>query len=68
MLFDFYHYYFDLFKLASNTSSLPVFLTRYFGSVISKWIDGYTGDCLGATQQVCEIIFYLSIIVLWKFI
>jgi adenosylcobinamide-GDP ribazoletransferase len=41
-----------------------VFLARYF----QKWIDGYTGDCLGATQQVCEVVFYLSIIGIWKFI
>ncbi|UII33204.1 adenosylcobinamide-GDP ribazoletransferase [Fulvivirga ulvae] len=40
------------------------FLYRYF----YKWIEGYTGDCLGATQQVTEIIFYLSMFVLWKFI
>lgn len=40
------------------------FLYRYF----YKWIEGYTGDCLGATQQVTEIIFYLSVFVLWKFI
>lgn len=39
-------------------------LYRYF----YKWIEGYTGDCLGATQQVTEIIFYLSIFVIWKFI
>jgi len=39
-------------------------LARYF----KKWIGGYTGDCLGATQQVCEVIFYLSVIALWKFI
>lgn len=39
-------------------------LHRYF----NKWIDGYTGDCLGATQQVTEIIFYLSLFVLWRFI
>jgi adenosylcobinamide-GDP ribazoletransferase len=42
----------------------PVFLARYF----QKWIDGYTGDCLGATQQVCEVIFYLSLLAIWKFI
>lgn len=48
---------------------LPVFLTRFFlARYFQKWIDGYTGDCLGATQQVCEIVFYLSIIALWKFI
>lgn len=48
---------------------VPVFLTRFFlARYFQKWIDGYTGDCLGATQQVCEVIFYISIIALWKFI
>lgn len=47
----------------------PVFLTRFFlARYFQKWIGGYTGDCLGATQQVCEVVFYLSIIALWKFI
>lgn len=43
---------------------LRFFLIRYF----KKWIGGYTGDCLGATQQIAEVIIYLSIAVLWKFI
>ncbi len=48
---------------------LPVFTTRFFlARYFQKWIDGYTGDCLGATQQVCEVVFYLSIIGIWKFI
>lgn len=48
---------------------LPVFIARFFlARYFQKWIDGYTGDCLGATQQVCEVIFYLSIIAIWKFI
>lgn len=48
---------------------VPIFVTRFFLSrYFQKWIDGYTGDCLGATQQVCEVIFYLSIITIWKFI
>lgn len=48
---------------------IPVFLTRYFlARYFQKWIDGYTGDCLGATQQVCEVIYYLSILLIWKFI
>ncbi|MEO8516961.1 MAG: adenosylcobinamide-GDP ribazoletransferase [Flavobacterium sp.] len=47
----------------------PVFITRFFlARYFQKWIDGYTGDCLGATQQVCEVVFYLSVLVLWKFI
>ncbi len=41
-----------------------LYLARYF----KKWIGGYTGDCLGATQQVNEVIFLLSILALWKFI
>lgn len=49
---------------------LPIiFITRmYLSRYFKKWIGGYTGDCLGSTQQVCEIVFYLSLLVLWKFI
>lgn len=48
---------------------LPVFVFRwYLASYFKKWIGGYTGDCLGATQQVCEVVFYISILTLWKFI
>lgn len=39
-------------------------LADYF----KKWIGGYTGDCLGAIQQVSEIAFYLGTIVVWKYI
>ena len=39
-------------------------LKRYF----KKWIGGYTGDCLGATQQVNEVVFLLGLLALWKFI
>ena len=50
-------------------SLIPVFIARFFlARYFQKWIDGYTGDCLGATQQVCEVVFYLSIIGIWKFI
>lgn len=48
---------------------IPVFVARFFlARYFQKWIGGYTGDCLGATQQVCEIVFYLSILALWRFI
>ncbi|MEM1322541.1 MAG: adenosylcobinamide-GDP ribazoletransferase [Bacteroidota bacterium] len=40
----------------------------YLGRIFQKNIGGYTGDCLGATQQFCELIFYLSILGIWKFI
>lgn len=48
---------------------VPVFIARFFlARYFQKWIDGYTGDCLGAVQQVSEVVFYLSIIAIWKFI
>jgi adenosylcobinamide-GDP ribazoletransferase len=47
---------------------IPVFiakwwLTRYF----TKWIGGYTGDCLGAIQQVTEIVFYIAVLIICKY-
>ncbi|MGR8981087.1 MAG: adenosylcobinamide-GDP ribazoletransferase [Gammaproteobacteria bacterium] len=39
-------------------------LGRYF----FRHIGGYTGDCLGASQQIAETIFYLSIGAIWTFI
>lgn len=42
---------------------ITILMARYF----RKWIGGYTGDCLGAIQQVCEVAFYFFIVVLWKF-
>ena len=38
-------------------------MLRFF----NKWIGGYTGDCLGAIQQVTEVLFYLSVSALLKF-
>lgn len=38
------------------------FLRRYF----HKWIGGYTGDCLGATQQLTEVLFYLNLLICYK--
>lgn len=33
-----------------------------------KWIGGYTGDCLGAIQQVTEITVYLGCVALWRYL
>ncbi|MFO7447018.1 MAG: adenosylcobinamide-GDP ribazoletransferase [Ignavibacteriaceae bacterium] len=48
---------------------IPVFLARFYLTFyFKKWIGGYTGDCLGAVQQVTEIVFYLSVnVVIWKY-
>ncbi len=48
---------------------LPAYLSKVFlGIKFKKWIGGQTGDCAGAVQQLSEVIFYLSLLVLWKFI
>lgn len=48
---------------------IPPFIAMLLlGRFFNKWIGGQTGDCAGATQQVAEVLFYLSIIILWKFI
>jgi len=44
----------------------------WFSLKLKKRLGGYTGDCLGAMQQITEVVFYLSLLVLggplWKFI
>lgn len=46
---------------------IPLMLTYlHMGNLFKKWIGGQTGDCAGALQQVAEVVFYLSLIVLWK--
>lgn len=48
---------------------IPLIVLRFFAiRYFKKWIGGYTGDCLGAVQQLAEVVIYLSIIALWKFI
>ena len=48
---------------------IPAALICYgFGNYYKKWIGGYTGDCLGAVQQVTEVLIYLSFVLLWKYI
>lgn len=51
-------------------SAIPVLILvkLYLSSYFKKWIGGYTGDCLGAVQQISEITFYLIVLVLWKYI
>ena len=34
----------------------------YMWRLFAKRLQGFTGDCLGATQQVCEVAFYLGLV------
>lgn len=48
---------------------IPVLLIAYrLGAYFKKWIGGYTGDCLGAIQQVSELTFYLSVLIIWRYV
>ncbi|QTE23213.1 adenosylcobinamide-GDP ribazoletransferase [Polaribacter cellanae] len=48
-------------------SLIPLLITYlYLGNFFKKWIGGQTGDCAGALQQVAEVVFYLSLPVIWK--
>ncbi len=49
-------------------SLAPMILaTFWLAQFFKKWIGGYTGDCLGTVQQVTEIIFFLSVILIHKY-
>lgn len=53
--------------LISICCILPAISTWLLSRYFNTWIGGYTGDCLGAIQQISEVTFYLSLTVLWKF-
>jgi adenosylcobinamide-GDP ribazoletransferase len=47
---------------------VPAMLISYRVSVyFKKWIGGYTGDCMGAIQQVSELTFYLGALIIWRY-
>ncbi|REC47818.1 adenosylcobinamide-GDP ribazoletransferase [Chryseobacterium pennipullorum] len=61
------------FMLIPDWRLIFAFILAYLGKMYLGWyfkkhIGGYTGDCLGSVQQVCEVLFYLGTIIVWKFI
>jgi adenosylcobinamide-GDP ribazoletransferase len=44
---------------------LAALVTLWLSAKFRRWLGGYTGDCLGATQQVSEIAFYLGLLASW---
>lgn len=61
-LFFFQNYYIFFVVLVCYLGKL------YLGNKFKKWIGGQTGDCAGAVQQFCEVIFYLGVLGVWKYI
>lgn len=47
-----------IFSIASCMASAFAFVLAW--RLFARRLQGFTGDCLGATQQVCEIAFYLG--------
>jgi adenosylcobinamide-GDP ribazoletransferase len=48
-----------IYLIASMAAASVAF--GYMWRLFSKRLQGFTGDCLGATQQVCEAAFYLGL-------
>lgn len=44
---------------------LALLATAWLAAKFRRWLGGYTGDCLGATQQLAEIAFYLGLLAQW---
>lgn len=40
---------------------LAALAATWLAAKFQRWLGGYTGDCLGAVQQVTEILFYLGL-------
>ncbi len=45
-----------------------ILIYLYAKAYFNKWLNGYTGDCLGALEQAAELLTLLSFLAIWKFI
>ena len=59
----------SFFPLTFSVGIMPVLLLTsfVFSNYIVVKLGGYTGDCLGALQQIAEVIFYLGFIIFQTF-
>ncbi|MDA3853399.1 MAG: adenosylcobinamide-GDP ribazoletransferase [Bacteroidales bacterium] len=56
--------YFSTSHMAWYFPVVGAIVALMMGNYFHKHIDGYTGDCLGATQQVIEVVIYCSFLML----
>ena len=45
---------------------LAALAATWLAAKFQRWLGGYTGDCLGAVQQVTEVAFYLGFFAQWS--
>jgi adenosylcobinamide-GDP ribazoletransferase len=50
-----------LFKLILGGLAASILAFLWMWRWFWKRLGGFTGDCLGATQQMCELAFYLGL-------
>ena len=62
LILAFYNFKFILILLPLFV--LVLFANRYF----NKWLGGYTGDCLGAVEQIGEVLIILTFIAVCKYL
>lgn len=53
--------------LCSLAIPLILLVNWQLGRYFYRHIGGYTGDCLGTSQQIAETVFYLAVSALWTF-
>jgi adenosylcobinamide-GDP ribazoletransferase len=51
-------------KLAGGILAMAL-VAYWFARKCARRLGGYTGDCLGAVQQLCEAVFYLCVLAAW---
>lgn len=49
------------------TAAVVALVTLYCARLFQRRLGGYTGDCLGAAQQLAELACYLAILAAWNF-
>ncbi len=55
-------------KIMALWTAIPLGLLFFFAKrYFEKWIGGYTGDCLGAVEQLSECCILLTFAAIWKY-
>lgn len=53
-------------RAIATGSAAMVLVTLWFARKLRRRLGGYTGDCLGAVQQLTEAVFYVCVLAQWR--